>query len=103
MEKSWNMKNLPKVMEFCDQPWNFTKKIPKILPNLYFFVTAKKLSNNLESPHFPEFSTKCHKCNCTKRDGHGKSRNGHDKSHGKILCKVCGNPVKSGPTPGSAP
>ena len=24
MQKSWNMKNWPKVMEFCDQSWNFT-------------------------------------------------------------------------------
>ena len=37
MEKSWNMKNLPKVMEFCDQSWNFTNFVPKMLPNLYLF------------------------------------------------------------------
>ena len=23
MEKSWNMKKWPKVMEFCDNSWNF--------------------------------------------------------------------------------
>ena len=27
MEKSWNMKHLLKVMEFCYQSWNFTKFI----------------------------------------------------------------------------
>ena len=29
MEKSLNMKNLPKVMEFCDQSWNSTNFAPK--------------------------------------------------------------------------
>ena len=42
------MKNWPKVMEFCDQSWNFTNFAPKFV----FFVTIKKLSSNLESPHF---------------------------------------------------
>ena len=52
------------------------------------FVTAKKLSSNLESPHFPMFSAQCCKCKIGKRHGHGKSRNGH----GKMFCQVCGNP-----------
>ena len=30
MEKSWNMKNWPKVMEFCDQSWNFTNFAPEL-------------------------------------------------------------------------
>ena len=42
-----------------------------------FFVTAKKFSSNLESLHFPMFSAKCRECKIGKRDGHGKSRNGH--------------------------
>ena len=47
MEKSWNIKNWPKVMEFCDQSWNFTN-----------FVTIKKLSSDLEILHFPAFAAK---------------------------------------------
>ena len=55
-----------------------------ILPQIcMFFVTTKKLSSNLESPHFPMFSAKCRECKIEKRDGHGKSRNGH----GKVLEK----------------
>ena len=30
MEKSWNMKNWPKVIEFCDQSWNFTNFAPEL-------------------------------------------------------------------------
>ena len=30
MEKSWNMTNLPKVMEFYFQSWNFTNFAPKM-------------------------------------------------------------------------
>ena len=76
-------------MEFCDQSWNFTNFAPKFDKICRFFVNAKKLSSNLESLYFLLFSTKCHKCKIGKRDGHGKSRNGH----GKIFCQVCGNPV----------
>ena len=67
-------------------PPNFTKFV-------YFFVTAKKLSSNLESLYFPTFSTKCRECKIGKRDGHGKSRNGHGKVMEKMFCQVCGNPV----------
>ena len=30
MEKSWNMKNWPEVVEFCDQSWNFTNFDPEL-------------------------------------------------------------------------
>ena len=33
-EKSWNMKDWPKVVEFCDQSWNFTNFAPPP-PELY--------------------------------------------------------------------
>ena len=59
------------------------------VPNFYqiyiFFVTAKKLSSNLESPHFLTCSTKCRVCKIGKRHGHGKSRNGH----GKVMDRYC--------------
>ena len=62
MEKSWNMKNWPKVMEFCDQSWNFTNFAPELYQICNSFVTTKKLSSDLESPHFPMFSRKCCEC-----------------------------------------
>ena len=55
-----------------------------------FFVTAKKFSSNLESPHFPMFSENCRKCKIRKRDGHGKSRNGHGKVMDKYFFKYVG-------------
>ena len=55
-----------------------------------FFVTAKKLSSNLESTHFLMFSTKCRECKIGKRDGHGKSRNGHEKVLEKYVVKYVG-------------
>ena len=76
-------------MVFCDQSWNFTNFASRIVPNLhFFFFTTKKFSSDLESLHFPTFSAKHRKCKIGKRDGHGKSINGH----GKIFCQVCGNP-----------
>ena len=30
MEKSWKMKNWPKVMEFCDQSWEFYQFCPQM-------------------------------------------------------------------------
>ena len=64
-----------KVMEH-EKLANFA---PKFYPMCMFFVTAKKINSNLESLHFPMFSAKCHKYKIGKRDGHGKSRNGHGK------------------------
>ena len=53
-------------------------------------TTITKTSNiDVESLHFPTFSTKCREGKMEKRDGHGQLRNGH----GKIFCKVCGNPA----------
>ena len=61
-EKSGNMKNWTKVMEFCDQSWNFTNLVPKLCQICIFLVPTKKFSSNLESPHFPMFSAKCLEC-----------------------------------------
>ena len=49
MEKSRNMKTWPKVMAFCDQSWSFTNFAHRFYQICMFFVTAKKLSSNLES------------------------------------------------------
>ena len=43
MEKSWNMKNWPKVMEYCAQSCNFTNFAPKLCQICIFLTTAKKL------------------------------------------------------------
>ena len=67
---------------------NFTNFVPKFYQICMFFATAKKLSSDLESPHLPIFSAKCRECKFGKRDGHGKSRNGHMKSHGKVMEKL---------------
>ena len=60
------------------------------MPNLFFFlVTAKKLSSDLESPHFPTFSEKMLRMQ-NWRDGHGKSINGHGKVMEKYVVKYVG-------------
>ena len=66
MEKSWNMKNLPNF-------FNFAPELYQIY--MSFFATTKKLSINVESPHFPMFSAKCRECKIEKRDSYGKLRN----------------------------
>ena len=86
------MTNWPKVMEFCDQSWNFTNFAPELYQICNFLVTTKKLSSDLESPHFLTFSVKRRECKIGKRNGHGKSRNGYGKVMEKIFCHVCGNP-----------
>ena len=90
IEKSWNMKNWPKVMKFCNQSWNMKNFVPKFYQICIFFVSAKKLSSNLESPHFPMFSAKCCECRIGKRDGPRKSRNGHGKVMDKYFVKYVG-------------
>ena len=49
------MKNWSKVMEFCDQSWNFTNFAPKLCQICLDLVTTKKLSSDLECPHFLMF------------------------------------------------
>ena len=79
MEKSWNMKNWPKVLEFCDSVMEFDQFCPQFVCNLFFLVTTKKLGSDLESQHFCKFSAKHCEFKIGVRDGHGKSRNGHGK------------------------
>ena len=85
MEKSWNMKNWPKIMEFCAHSWRVTNFASQIVPNLDCLATIKKLSSDLESPHFPTFFRKT-----------SQMQNREEiwswKSHGQIFFQVCGNP-----------
>ena len=39
-------------MEFCYQSWNSTNFTPELYHICMFFAMAKKLSTNVESPHF---------------------------------------------------
>ena len=79
------MNNWPKVLEFCDQSWNFTNFAPKLYQICTFFATTKKSRFYVESWHFLTFSAKY---KIEKRDRHGKSRIGQ----GKIFFQVYGNP-----------
>ena len=89
MEKSGNMKNWPKIMEFFGISHGI---LPILLLNCtkvcIFFATTKKLSIDVDCQHFPTFSAKRRKCKIVKKDVHGKLRNGN----GQIFCQVCGNP-----------
>ena len=87
MEKSWNMQNCPKVMEFCYQSWNFTNMSPKLYKICKFFANTEKLSISVER-HFSVFSAKCRECKIERRDGDGKLRNGHGKVMEKYLSSV---------------
>ena len=62
MEKSWNMTNWPKVIEFCVSVMEFYQFCPQHCTKFcIFLVTTRKLSSDLESLHFltsakhPEF------------------------------------------------
>ena len=72
-EKSRNMTKWPKVMKFY-QSCHFTNFAPKLYHMCMSFATTKKLSIDVESPHFPMFSK-------TLRYGHGK-----------YFCQICGSP-----------
>ena len=53
-------------------------------------VIAKKLSSDLESPHFLTLSANYLEYIIGERDGHGKSRNGHGKVIEKYFVKSVG-------------
>ena len=65
LEKLWNTRNWPKVMEFYDQSWKFTNFAPELYQICMFFAITTKLSIDL---HFLTFSAKRHKCKIEKRD-----------------------------------
>ena len=71
MEKSWSMKNWPKVMEFCYQSWNLQFLPLKCTNFVMFFATTKKLLIDVESLHFLKFPQNC-ECKIAKRNVHGK-------------------------------
>ena len=84
------MKKWPKVMEYCDSVMEFFQFCLQIVLNLYFLVPNKKLSSDLESPHFPTFSAKRCKFKIGDRDAHGNSRNGNGKVMKKYFVKSVG-------------
>ena len=74
-----DMKNWPRV--------NFDPELYQICKKNLVTTITKKLSDDLESLHFLTFPTKRHECKIGKRDGHGKSRNGHGKVSEKYFVK----------------
>ena len=90
MEKSWNMKYWPKVIEFCYQSWNLTYFALKLYQFCRFFDTTEKLSIDVKSLHFPTFSAKCRECKIENRDVHGKLKNGHGKIMKQYFVKSVG-------------
>ena len=52
MEKSWNMTNLPEVMEFCYESWNFTEFAPKLYQICMFFATTIRYTEDAGLPYF---------------------------------------------------
>ena len=63
--------------------------LPILLPNLTKFLCFchhKEIEQQSKKSAFSDVSAKCRKCKIGKREGHGKSRNGH----GKTFCQVCG-------------
>ena len=71
IEKSWNMKNMPKVMEFYQYPPENCTKFAHFVP---------PLRNRHKKSAFPTFSAKKYgKYKIEKRDGHRKLINSHEK------------------------
>ena len=62
MEKSWNMKNWPTVMEsviaFCDQSWNFTNFTLNFTKFVFSLSPLNKTHRCIESLHYLTFSAK---------------------------------------------
>ena len=49
------------------------------MTNLYFFGHHQEIKQRSKTSAFSDVIAKCHKCKIKKKDGHGKSRNGHEK------------------------
>ena len=62
MEKSWNVKNCQKVIEFCDISWNLTDFAPEFYQICALFADVTKFSIGFESLHFLTFSANCREC-----------------------------------------
>ena len=89
MEKSWNVKNWPKVMVFCDQSWNFTHSAPKLYYICKFLDATKQQS---KKSAFSDISAKRRKFKLG-REMVMENEEMVMESHGKIFCQVCGNPL----------
>ena len=63
-----------KLMEFCDQSWNFTNFALNFTKSVPFFADIGKFGISLECLHFPTFPEKSTiNAKLVQRDGHGKS------------------------------
>ena len=93
VEKSWNMKNWPKVIEFCAQSWNFTNFANKLYQICIYLATTKKLSSDLESPHFPEVFRKTSRNAKSGRNMVVENQEMVMEKSWKNIFQVCGNPA----------
>ena len=82
------MKNWPKVMELSDQSWSFTSifKFTKFI----FFCHVSEIVQQSRKSAFSYIFRKTSPIESGKRDGHGKSRNGHGKDAEKYFVKSVG-------------
>ena len=81
--------------QICQKSWNFVishGNLPILHPNLYFFVTAKKLSSNLRKSAFSDVFRKMSWMQNREEKWSWKIKKWSWKSHDKIFCQVCGNP-----------
>ena len=76
------LENWQKVMEFCDQSWNFTNCDYAF----FFFADIEKPSVSLESLNFPHIVANAE---FEQRDSYEKLRNGHGKVLGESLWEPC--------------
>ena len=65
MEKSWNMKNWQKVMEFCDQSWNIFNVAPDFT-KFVFLADIEKISLSSESAFSDLFCNRCRMQNLSR-------------------------------------
>ena len=95
----WRLENLENEsghwtwkVEFSFQFWKFTNFVHELCQIcMDIATTITKTSNiDVESLHFPTFSTKCRECKMEKRDGHGQLRNGQGKVMEKYFVKSVG-------------
>ena len=68
------LEKLPKVMEFCDELWNFTNFAPELYQICALLLASDitKFSIGFGSPHFTTFAAKCREWDIEQGGGHGK-------------------------------
>ena len=92
MEKSWNVKNLPKVMELCESVMEFDRQNRA---KFVFFLSPPRNKQRSYWSRKAAFSDVFRKMSQMQNQGERwswKIKKWSWKIHGKIFCQVCGNP-----------